>query len=89
MKSMLALKQKRSKLKWTFLDEKSSVDARAQFLMEQNPDQVYRVLDENGMEVQGTLNDLLAQADDEVRQAEIEAAGIGRAVECVLRNGGI
>lgn len=71
------------------LDEKSSVDARAQFLMEQNPDQVYRVLDENGMEVQGTLNDLLAQADDEVRQAEIEAAGIGRAVECVLRNGGI
>ena len=41
------------------------------------------------MEVQGTLNDLLAQADDEVRQAEIEAAGIGRAVECVLRNGGI
>ena len=71
------------------LDEKSSVDARAQFLMEQDPDQVYRVLDENGMEVQGTLNDLLAQADDEVRQAEIEAAGIGRAVECVLRNGGI
>lgn len=71
------------------LDEKSSVDARAQFLIEQNPDQVYRVLDENGMEVQGTLNDLLAQADDEVRQAEIEAAGIGRAVECVLRNGGI
>lgn len=71
------------------LDEKSSVDARAQFLMEQNPDQVYRVLDDNGMEVQGTLNDLLAQADDEVRQAEIEAAGIGRAVECVLRNGGI
>ena len=71
------------------LDEKSSVDARAQFLMEQNPDQVYRVLDENGIEVQGTLNDLLAQADDEVRQAEIEAAGIGRAVECVLRNGGI
>lgn len=71
------------------LDEKSSVDARAQFLMEQNPDQVYRVLDENEMEVQGTLNDLLAQADDEVRQAEIEAAGIGRAVECVLRNGGI
>ena len=71
------------------LDEKSSVDARAQFLMEQNPDQVYRVLDENGMEVRGTLNDLLAQADDEVRQAEIEAAGIGRAVECVLRNGGI
>ena len=71
------------------LDAKSSVDARAQFLMEQNPDQVYRVVDENGMEVQGTLNDLLAQADDEVRQAEIEAAGIGRAVECVLRNGGI
>ena len=71
------------------LDEKSSVDARAQLMMEQNPDQVYRVLDENGMEVQGTLNDLLAQADDEVRQAEIEAAGIGRAVECVLRNGGI
>lgn len=71
------------------LDEKTSVDARAQFLMDQNPDQVYRVLDENGMEVQGTLNDLLAQADDEVRQAEIEAAGIGRAVECVLRNGGI
>lgn len=71
------------------LDEKSSVDARAQFLMEQNPDQVYRVVDENGMEVQGTLNDLLAQADDEVRQAEIEAAGIGRAVECILRNGGI
>lgn len=71
------------------LDEKSSVDARAQFLMEQNPNQVYRVLDENGMEVQGTLNDLLAQADDEVRQAEVEAAGIGRAVECVLRNGGI
>lgn len=71
------------------LDEKSSVDARAQFLIEQNPDQVYRVLDENGMEVQGTLNDLLAQADDEVRQAEVEAAGIGRAVECVLRNGGI
>lgn len=71
------------------LDEKTSLDARAQFLMEQNPDQVYRVLDENGMEVQGTLNDLLAQADDEVRQAEIEAAGIGRAVECVLRNGGI
>lgn len=71
------------------LDEKSSVDARAQFLMEQNPDQVFRVVDENGMEVQGTLNDLLAQADDEVRQAEIEAAGIGRAVECVLRNGGI
>lgn len=71
------------------LDEKSSVDARAQFLMEQNPDQIYRVLDENGMEVQGTLNDLLSQADDEVRQAEIEAAGIGRAVECVLRNGGI
>lgn len=71
------------------LDEKSSVDARAQLMMEQNPDQVYRVLDDNGMEVQGTLNDLLAQADDEVRQAEIEAAGIGRAVECVLRNGGI
>ena len=71
------------------LNEKSSVDARAQLMMEQNPDQVYRVLDENGMEVQGTLNDLLAQADDEVRQAEIEAAGIGRAVECVLRNGGI
>lgn len=71
------------------LNEKSSVDARAQLMMDQNPDQVYRVLDENGMEVQGTLNDLLAQADDEVRQAEIEAAGIGRAVECVLRNGGI
>ena len=71
------------------LNEKSSVDARAQLMMEQNPDQVYRVLDENGMEVQGTLSDLLAQADDEVRQAEIEAAGIGRAVECVLRNGGI
>ena len=71
------------------LDEKSSVDARAQFLMEQNPDQIFRVLDENGMEVQGTLNDLLTQADDEVRQAQVEAAGMGRAVECILRNGGI
>ena len=71
------------------LDEKTSVDARAQFLMDQNPDQVYRVLDENGMEVEGTLGDLLAQADEEIRQAEVEASGIGRAVECVLRNGGI
>lgn len=71
------------------LDEKTSLDARAQFMMEQNPDQIFRVLDENGMEVQGTLNDLLAQADDEVRQAQVEAAGMGRAVECVLRNGGI
>ena len=71
------------------LDEKTSVDARAQFLMDQNPDQVYRVLDENGMEVEGTLSDLLAQADEAIRQAEVEASGIGRAVECVLRNGGI
>ena len=71
------------------LDEKTSVDARAQFLMDQNPDQVYRVLDENGMEVEGTLGDLLAQADEDIRQAEVEASGIGRAVECVLRNGGI
>ena len=71
------------------LDEKTSVNARAQFLMDQNPDQVYRVLNENGMEVEGTLSDLLAQADEEIRQAEVEASGIGRAVECVLRNGGI
>ena len=71
------------------LDEKTSLDARAQFLMQQNPDQIYRVLDENGMEVQGTIGDLLAQADADVQRAQVEAAGIGRAVECVLRNGGI
>ena len=71
------------------LDEKTSLDARAEFVMEQNPEQVFRMLDENGMEVEGTLGDLLAQADEEIRQAEIEAAGTGRAVECVLRNGGI
>lgn len=71
------------------LDEKTSLDARAQFLMQQNPDQIYRVLDENGMEVQGTINDLLAQADADMQQAQVEASGIGRAVECVLRNGGI
>ena len=71
------------------LAEKTSLDARAQFLMQQNPDQIYRVLDENGMEVQGTINDLLAQADADMQQAQVEAAGIGRAVECVLRNGGI
>ena len=57
--------------------------------MQQNPDQIYRVLDENGMEVQGTISDLLAQADADVQRAQVEAAGIGRAVECVLRNGGI
>lgn len=71
------------------LNEDTGIDARAQFLMQQNPDQIYRVLDENGMEIQGTLDDLLAQADADVQQAQIEAAGIGRAVECVLRNGGI
>ena len=71
------------------LNEGTGIDARAQFLMQQNPDQIYRVLDENGMEIQGTLDDLLAQADADVQQAQIEAAGIGRAVECVLRNGGI
>lgn len=71
------------------LDEKTSLDARAEFVMEQNPEQVFRMLDENGMEVEGTLGDMLAQADEEIRQAEIEAAGTGRAVECVLRNGGI
>ena len=71
------------------LNSETSLDARANFIRGQNPDQIFRVLDENGMEVQGTLDDLLSRADQEAQQAQVEAAGMGRAVECILRNGGI
>ena len=71
------------------LNPETSDSARLAFAVEQNPDQVFSILDDNGQTVRGTADELLAAIDEEIRQADIEAAATGRAVECILRNNGI
>lgn len=71
------------------LNPETSDSARLAFAVEQNPNQMFSILDDNGQMVRGTADELLAAIDEEIRQADIEAAATGRAVECILRNNGI
>lgn len=71
------------------LNPETSDSARLAFAVEQNPDQMFSILGENGQVVRGTADELFAAIDEEVRQADTEAAATGRAVECILRNNGI
>ena len=71
------------------LNPETSGSARLAFAVEQNPDQMFSILDDNGQVVRGTADELFAAIDEEVRQADTEAAATGRAVECILRNNGI
>lgn len=71
------------------LNPETSDSARLAFAVEQNPDQMFSILDDNGQVVRGTADELFAAIDEEVRQADTEAAATGRAVECILRNNGI
>lgn len=71
------------------LNPETSDSARLAFAVEQNPDQMFSILDDNGQVVRGTADELFAAIDEEARQADTEAAATGRAVECILRNNGI
>ena len=71
------------------LDENTSEAARAELQNFDDPDQVFKFIDDDGNEMSGTLQELLEQGQKAVDDAEIEADAYGRATECILRNEGI
>lgn len=71
------------------LDENTSEAARAELQNFDDPDQVFKFIDDDGNEMSGTLQELLEQGQKAVDDAEIEADAYGRTTECILRNEGI
>lgn len=65
---------------------KSADMVRLENLAAEKPNQTY-VLDDSG--VQMTMEDVVKEMQRIEQEADIEAAGIGKAAECILRNGGI
>ena len=78
-----------NKISRSVLDENESEAARAELQNFDNPDQVFKFIDDDGNETTGTLSELLEQGQKAVDEAEIEADSYGRVTECVLRNEGI
>lgn len=65
---------------------KSADMVRLENLAAEKPNQTY-VLDDSG--VQMTMEGVVNEMQRIEQEAEIESAGIGKAAECILRNGGI
>lgn len=65
---------------------KSADMVRLENLAAEKPNQTY-VLDDSG--VQMTMEGVVKEMQRIEQEADIEAAGIGKAAECILRNGGI
>ena len=59
---------------------------RLENLAAEKPDQAY-VIDDNGTQM--TMEEVFAEMQRVDQEAEIDAAGIGKATECILKNGGI
>lgn len=59
---------------------------RLENLAAERPEQTYTI-DDNGTQM--TMDDVFAEMNRVEQEADIEAAGIGKATECILRNGGI
>lgn len=59
---------------------------RLENLAAEKPDQAY-VIDDNGTQM--TMEEVFAEMQRVDKEAEIDAAGIGKATECILKNGGI
>lgn len=65
---------------------KSADMVRLENLAAEKPNQTY-VLDDSGVPM--TMEDVVNEMQRIEQEAEIESAGIGKAAECILRNGGI
>ena len=65
---------------------KSADMVRLENLAAEKPNQTY-VLDDSGVPM--TMEDVVKEMQRIEQEADIEAAGIGKAAECILRNGGI
>lgn len=65
---------------------KSADMVRLENLAAEKPNQTY-VLDNSGVPM--TMEDVVNEMQRIEQEAEIESAGIGKAAECILRNGGI
>ncbi len=65
---------------------KSADMVRLENLAAEKPNQTY-VLDDSGAPM--TMEDVVKEMQRIEQEADIEAAGIGKAAECILRNGGI
>lgn len=71
------------------LNPETQQEAMMNLFADQVPDREYTVLDDLGREKQGTAQQLLAEAELEVIKAQQDRLGLGRGVECLIRNRGI
>lgn len=71
------------------LNPETQQEAMMNLFADQVPDREYTVLDDLGREKQGTAQQLLAEVELEVIKAQQDRLGLGRGVECLIRNRGI
>ncbi|MBQ9240563.1 MAG: hypothetical protein IJ164_04380 [Duodenibacillus sp.] len=71
------------------LDEAHTDAARIERVREEMGDQLFSFEDADGNTVTGTVDELMARADQEIAQADAEAASYGTAAQCILLNRGI
>ena len=71
------------------LNPETQQEAMMNLFADQVPDREYTVLDDLGREKQGTAKQLLAEAELGVIKAQQDRLGLGRGVECLIRNRGI
>ena len=72
-----------------FLDEAKTDAMRVERVQQEMPEQIFTFEDADGNIIRGTAEELLRRADEEIAQADAEAASYGTASSCVLFNRGI